>query len=217
MKRVVVVGLVSALVSGCAAINHRPLDTKSATAWKGESITYVHRDMPDFGAMTAGKAMFGLIGGIAMISAGNSLVAEHKVPDPAEDIAKQLAASLGNQYGLTPLDQALDKSKDAKPADAAMAPRFAVDVETLQWGFAYFPTNWVRYRVLYTARAKVIDLKTQEVVAEGACRSVPEFSEAAPDYDELTGNSAARLKQELAAAAKACVGTLTAEMLASRS
>jgi hypothetical protein len=51
-------------------------------------------DRPDFAAMTAGKAMFGMVGAFAMISAGNKVIRENNVEDPAHYIGSELAGFL---------------------------------------------------------------------------------------------------------------------------
>jgi hypothetical protein len=137
------------------------------------------------------------------------------VGDPANDISKALLAALSSQYELKAIDQPIEKADASALTQAeAQGSRFAIDVQTVNWGFAYFPSNWTHYRVIYGATAKVVDLKTQQVVAEGSCKSMPETEANAPTYDDLLAENAARLKQELATAAKACIGQLTGGMLA---
>ena len=57
-----------------------------------------------------------------------------------------------------------------------------------------FPTDWNNYRVIYSAKLRVVDTRSQTAVAEGFCSSIPEQDENSPTYDELMADRAARLK-----------------------
>jgi hypothetical protein len=77
-------------------------------------------------------------------------------------------------------------------------------VRTINWMFAYFPTAWTRYRVMYSARLRLIDVKRSQVIAEGSCSRIPEETPNAPTFDQLVADKAALLKRELAVAAEHC-------------
>lgn len=81
------------------------------------------------------------------------------------------------------------------------------------WSYGYFPTNWGKYRVIYSVRAKLVDVDRGAVLAEAFCSRLPELDATAPSHDELLANEAARLKQELAKAASECAGRFKREML----
>jgi hypothetical protein len=151
---------IALVVSGCASVNIQPIDIKSVAALKNQSLSHTKREKPSFAAMTPGKAVFGLIGAAVMISEGNKIIEENGVPDPATSIAIGLAKALGEKYGtkfsgntvLVTTDEA-ERIADASKASA----KFVLDVATINWSFIYFPTSWARYRVIYTARARLID------------------------------------------------------------
>jgi hypothetical protein len=207
---------IALVVSGCASVNVQPIDSKSVAALKNQSLSLTKREKPSFAASTPAKAVFGLIGAVAIISEGNKIVKESDVPDPANSIAVGLAKALGEKYGtkfsgntvLITTDEA-ERIADASKASA----KFVLDVATTYWGFVYFPTSWGRYRVIYMARTRLIDTEAKKVVAEGFCKRIPESDANAPTYDELVANSAARLKSELSLAAEECINSLRKEML----
>ena len=59
---------------------------------------------------------------------------------------------------------------------------------------------------MYNAHLRLIDTSTASVIVEGACyRVIPETTDNAPTYDELTENDANRLKTEIMRAAKTCI------------
>lgn len=75
-------------------MNEQPINEKSLSGLKSQSIVQTARKAPDFAAMTAGKAAFAVLGALAMIGEGNRIVADNKVIDPAESVAAGLAAAL---------------------------------------------------------------------------------------------------------------------------
>ncbi|RCV88556.1 hypothetical protein [Billgrantia montanilacus] len=70
------------------------MDTDKVEQTSPASITMSSREKPNFLAMTAGKAMVGgLVGAAAMMIAGNNIVEENEIEDPAGHISSGLAAS----------------------------------------------------------------------------------------------------------------------------
>jgi hypothetical protein len=66
--------------------------------------------------------------------------------------------------------------------------------------------------VVYAANARLIDLSTKKVVAEGHRKRAPDSEIGALVYDELLANGAVLLKKEFAIATQSCITTLKAEM-----
>lgn len=215
MKKILILISFALLFTGCASVTKVPMSAQTANSLKQQTLTHTTRAKPDFAAMTAAKATFAVVGAFAMIADGNNIVKTNNVADPAEAIAAGLANALTESHGVKVSAPAAVTSNDAAEIAAAAKDKasYVLDVQTLGWSFAYFPTDWTHYRVMYSARARLIDTATKAVVAEGACSRVPQTNVNAPTYDQLTANSAALLKQELALAAGACVASLKAEML----
>jgi hypothetical protein len=165
---------------------------------------------PDFAAYTAGKAGFGVIGAALIIKAGNEIIRENAVEDPAIRIGQELAQALTEGHGLQLLASAppVSQSDDVGAllqtyGDADLI----LDIKTINWMFIYFPTVWDNYRVLYSARLRVIDRQQKAVIAEGFCSYQPEYEDTnkAPTREDLIGNNAEGLKRELAKAADYCL------------
>ena len=204
--------------SGCASVNKLALDAATGSGLKGQTVAATARDKPSFAAMTAGKAAFALVGAAVAISEGNRIIADNTVADPAVAIGERLAQVLESRYGMQFVPTAVPvASNDVATIAKAYGDkaRYALDVETVNWSTNYFVSDWSRYRVIYTAKARLIDLRGGAVVAEGFCKRIPESVADAPTYDELMADNAARLKQELGLGADACVESLQAEMLPS--
>jgi len=212
------------LSAGCVSTKTVPLADKDLPKLNGSTLTYVSRERPDFGAMTAGKAMgvaFGAIGGAiaggAMVSAGNHIVQENDIADPANHMAQSLGADLVTARSLSFKENNGTITKTNEPAELVKAypgTDFLLDVRTYNWGFGYFPTSWSHYRVLYAARLQLLDSSNGKILAAGNCVRGPEkTSEGAPTYDELLADHAARLKAEIAGAAEYCITEFKGKVL----
>jgi len=209
VNKVVVLISAAVLLTGCVSTKNVQISPQDLKQLKENNVALTTRDKPDFAAMTAGKAMFALVGAAAMIAAGNDIVEENEINDPANYIRANLADALNESYGFSINENATKKvnsSKSAKIAKVFPESDLILDVETINWSFGYFPTDWDNYRVLYSAKLRLIETKTKNIVAEGFCSSVPKEDNTAPSHDELLANKAERLKQELRIAADKCIG-----------
>lgn len=216
MYKIIALCICVTLISGCASFNTQVIDAQTVTSLKNQTVTYTTRKKPDFAAMTAGKATFAMLGAIAMISAGNSIIEENDIPDPANAIAINLVKALEARHASRVVTPPLSVNSDDPVQIAGStngAAKFIVDVQTINWSFVYFPTDWTHYRVIYTAKARLIDAGTKKVVAEGFCKHIPDNNINAPTHDELLANKAAGLKKQLAAIADECSKNIKVEML----
>ena len=203
------------ILCGCVSTKIVPVDRTVLSGFHGGSVTLSHREKPSFSAGTAGKATFALIGAAAMISAGNAIVRDNDIADPAVYIGQTLAADLATDNALTPVDStyATDTRDVSQLAKQYASANLLLDVETINWSFIYFPTNWTHYRVIYSAKLRLIDTRQAKLIADGFCSRVPEEMPDAPTHDELLRNNAARLKQELKIAADRCVSEFRSKVL----
>lgn len=212
-KTLVVACLV--LLCGCVTVQEIPMDAATSERVKGRALAVSKRDMPDFAAFTAAAPVFGLIGALASVGVGNEIVRSNGIEDPADHIAMTLGADLVAKYGVRVSANPMPVGTDdlAQFSKATPDADLLLDVRTFLWAFNYFPTTWNRYRVLYTARLRLIDIKAGRVLAEGKCTRIPEETPAAPSYDELLANGATRLKVELRIAADYCVNEFRPRLL----
>jgi hypothetical protein len=216
MLRILVLVCAVAATAGCVSVQHLPMDAASADSMKGKEMVLAERPRPDFAAMTPTKAMFGAIGGAAMVGEGNDIVKANAVQDPAIYIGESLAEALGTRYSIrrSPKGVPVVTDETADLAKVGAASDLALDVRTINWSMAYYPTSWGKYRVIYSARLRLLDTKSGKVLAEGGCARVPDEIATAPSYDELLANNAERLKQELRTAAEFCVNEFRTKTLA---
>lgn len=217
MKNWLVPIAVAMLLTGCVSTTKKTIDAQALSAVRNQSVAHTARDMPDFGEMTPAKATFGLIGAALMISEGNKTVATNQIADPAVAIAGALLNAMQSSQGvqLVAAPLRIDSEDPARIAELAKGKsRYVLDVRTLMWQMMYFPTDWTHYQVLYTAKARLIDVENKNVVAEAFCKQAPESNAGAPTFDELLALNAARLKATNAAHAQACAESLGRDMLA---
>jgi hypothetical protein len=215
MFRLVVVAA-ALVLPGCASVQKIPMNPSSAQALKDKEIALAERAKPDFAATTPSRGAFGMIGAAVTISEGNKLIRQHGIEDPALYIGKALAVELQDRYSarLSPKGAPTASDEVDEVVKSANGADLVLDVRTLNWSFMYFPTSWGRYRVIYSARLRLVDVKDGKVLAEGGCARVPDEADSAPSYDELMANSAARLKQELRIAAEHCISEFRSKTLA---
>lgn len=207
LRVVASVALLSCALAGCVSTKTIGVAPNVLDKYHGDTVAVTHRSEGGFLAQTSGKAMFGAIGAIAMIHAGNEIIHEDQVPDPVTSIEQALQADLVRENGMRSVDinVSTDTTDASKLASQYQNADLLLDVYTTYWGFLYFPTNWTHYKVLYTARMRLIDTKTSKVLATGFCSRKPESSPSeAPTYAELLGDHGALLKKDLAQAAQTC-------------
>jgi hypothetical protein len=214
MKRSLIMAAIAMLLAGCA-----PVSTKSINAaqdLQGKKLIVTNHSIPDFSAGTAGKAMFGLVGGLAMISSGNELVRTDEIPDPAVRIGNQLANDLAQNQGVilvpssglvAPSGGSADLLKTYPGADLWL------DVKTYAWSYMYYPTKWATYHVFYAANIRLVDGKTGDVIAQQTCKTDPVDPNNAPSLDELRANQGALLKKLFVQAADTCVSNAEQQIL----
>lgn len=205
------------VLAGCAKMPTTSLPTGEQSTLRGKTLVSSSRERPDFLAMTAGKAGFGLLGAAAMVSAGNKIVADNNVDDPAVYLSRELGTALAAAQGVQVISLAGTKTVETDVAKLAAAYKgqgdVLLDVQTYSWGFGYFPSDWNNYRVMYTVIVRVIDTRAGKLMAQGSCSRAPEKTDDAPTHDELLANSAERLKKELRAQADSCLSELKTKVL----
>lgn len=182
----------------------------------GARVAVSRYPIPDFGALTPGKAAFGLLGAVAIISEGNSFIKENAIADPAIGISDSVRKGLVDKYHLVesaPTELVLHDDTLATIINGYSGSDFVVDVKTINWSYGYMPVNWNSYQVRYVARARLIDVKGNRIIAEDFCaRSPKELSEAVT-YEKLTENHGHFLRTKLSTYATDCANEFAKRML----
>jgi|SRR5579863_844120 len=216
LKQLVLILVV--VLSACASV--KPLE-QNMLEGIGKEVVVAKRKMPDFKAVEmTGAFLFGPIGVLAVspsqYEAGNLLVRENNISDPAYQIAESLARSMETKYGLKYKGVGENIITDDEVRDIATAYKgtpLVIDVKTIYWAFAPVPFNFGKYRVVYHARLRIVDTKNVTVIAEGRCDSLPEKTDDAPTYEALIGDGANRLKSELEKESQYCIHEFSSKYL----
>jgi hypothetical protein len=217
MKQWIVPAAAAALLTGCVSTATKTIDAQALGGMRHQNVVQTVHAKPSFGLLKPSNAAFGMLGAMDGIAEGSRIVADNKLADPADAISAGLASALRARDGVQILPQALRIDDDDPARIAARAKgkaRYVLDVRTLVWQLMYFPTDWTHYQLLYTAKARLIDVDAGTVVAEAFCKQQPESNANAPTYDAMLAKRAALLKAKLAGAAEACTASLGRDMLA---
>jgi len=207
MKKSIWFLIVSIILSGCVSTKNVSVPTDTINKMKGKSLIVTTGEKPDFAAVTAGKAMFGMLGAMAMIGHGNEIIKKNNVNDPALYIGSRLAKDLSNKRKVkADLKVKIESTDDiSKLTKKYNNKNYILDIRTINWSFAYFPTDWNNYRVIYSNKLRLIDVHDNKLIAEGFCSQIPEQTEKSPSYDQLVDANARGLKNELKSSADKCL------------
>jgi hypothetical protein len=207
--------LLSYALSGCVSTKTVAVDRGVLSGFHGSTIAASQREKPSFAAYTAGKATLGVIGAVATISAGNAIVRDNDIPDPAAHIRDALLTDLLRDEGLTKVENSAttDTMDVAQLAKQYSNADLVLDIQTINWSFVYFPTDFSHYKVMYSAKLRLIDTKHAKLIADGFCARVPERTPDAPTRAELLDDHATGLKKQLAIAADYCVNEFRSKAL----
>lgn len=208
MSRRLILVTAAIALSGCVSTKVTPLDEQQMTGLQGRTIALSHRKKPTFTATTADKVALGVLGVWGGTPWGDKLVTDNAVEDPAVYIGQKLTEDLALMNLLTVIDAndvVANSSDIRKLAKQYSKADLLLDVQTTDWNFIYFPTDWNNYQVIYRAKLRLIDTKQAKLLAEGYCERVPGKTSDAPSYNELVGSRAAGLKHWLAKHRDSCL------------
>lgn len=214
MRKLIAVAAIAAMLVGCAPVPTKSIN--STAGLQGKRLVVTSHPIPDFSAGTAGKAMFAMVGAIAMIHAGNEMVRQDQIEDPAIRIGQRLSTDLAKTQEVIVLPpNGLVASSDDPAALIKTYPGadLLLDVKTYAWSYVYYPTKWGSYRVNVDANVRLLDGKTGEVIAQQTCKIDPTDPNNPASLDALRANQSALLKQLLGKAADTCVDTVEQQVL----
>ncbi|MBQ0937754.1 hypothetical protein [Ideonella paludis] len=161
----------------------------------------------------------GLLGGAVLNDSastkGQELSELGGMTDPGRKVADTLAARLKSSFQIpTLVPVGISESDDVghilKVAPSSAA--FVLDVRTGAWGGTYLPTQWNRYRLAYSLKARLIDRARKAVVAEGFCDYQNRSEATPPSYEDLIADRAAMIRQRMDAYAAECAEEVWAHM-----
>lgn len=164
--------------------------------------------------MTAGKAMFGLIGIGAMFKAGNDFVEQNQIPDPAIIAREQFANMLRDQFGMVPMAVDTTVTKPVKPAELVKVhpdSDYILSVMHIGSMYAYYPGKWDGYWVGNSLGVQLIHTASGKVVSRGNCTASTHKNPVRPSLEQLSADRAQLTKDILASLAWKCSRQLAIE------
>ena len=110
--------------------------------------------------------------------------------------------------------RATDDDPAALVAAAPPGAHYVLAVATMSWAIARIPLPHAPYHVDYLARARLVDVRTKAVVAEGGCLQMPDGTEVeSEDYSRFTDEHAKLVRTGLAARVDRCLHFIRRDML----
>lgn len=188
-----------------------PLSPAVAAGLSGKTIVVTRHQTPSFVAMTAGKATFGLLGVGAMVGAGQKIVADNQIADPAEVVERELAPAIAKAYGLELKPATSRMISVTKPAQVAATQSDAdlvLDIRTGGWMFSYYPGSWNTYWVMYSVQVQLVDAKSKALLSNMACNATTNKHPKSPTKDAMLADGARLLKDMTTGLAWNCVQLL---------
>jgi hypothetical protein len=184
------------------------LPASASSALSGKVLAVTRHKKADFTAFTAGKATFALLGAGAMIVAGNKIVEENQISDPADIFESELAPALAKKFGMTLKSGSglLVNGNKPKEIIAVQADAdYVLDLQSNGWNFAYYPTDWNTYWIGYAVQASLFDAKSGKQLSKMACYTDTQKHPKSPMKDEMLANSAQLLKNVTASLGWKCL------------
>lgn len=222
-KHIFVVVLFAVMTVACVNTGTVKLNSEQSTVLTGKSLASSTSEKPNFIAETPGKAMFALVGVLAMISAGNEIVEKYDIQDPAISISLDIAKVLAEEKKMNLVETPQLSSKDDSIdylASIYMNHDYLLDVRTIGWKFGHIAEfkllpsfDEYLYRISYSAKARLIDLHDKKVIAEAFCNRMPDESSETFSYEQLIDNNALGLKRELQIVADDCTEEFSNKLL----
>lgn len=221
--------LALATVAGCATNQGVAPNRAELARLKEDPSTSIHalsHQPSPFVLMSAAKvgtgALFGLIGGAvaanSMQKAGEELIAEYGVADPALTLRDRIAQAMHDAYGVkATIHPPPDRAAAATDSLPELKQRFnsgiVLDTRTLGWQLVYYPADWGHHFVVYAGRARLLRLDDGKVLWDGRCvQRLPDPKESRRGVDDYRANGGELLRAKIGEAAEGCATALIAQL-----
>ena len=182
-------------------------------------IAYVkHTKPPLLVDSTPATAGFAMVGALAAIAAGHSIVVDNEIQDPSGDMAREIASAYAAAHGARVADgPVLDghlwaAAKAESLAEKSTDARYVVDVEPPGMTLIYFTFDWTHFDLIFGTRARIIDTSNNRVISQARCFMRTEKSPDLLGHQQLLADRAAALKLLIIRKSEACVAKMKADL-----
>ncbi len=207
------------LAGSCTSTAPSRLTSTQRAAIEGKSILVQQPAPSQFALISSSSTVAGALDPIAAganagkaSKAGNAIVEQDHLVDPATVIGPALLAEFVSRYGMKSI------SGTGLPATAgSTSPHggadYVLSVEVSSWSTMYLLSSLNHYGVMLVAKAKLVDGANAHVQREARCFIRPRNQANAPTFIELMENDGIRLRVEADFATQACVEALKASLV----
>lgn len=204
-----ITAMLAASLSVCAKDKITPLTADAAAQIQNKTFIVTRHAKPDFTAMTAGKASFGLFGAVAMVKEGNEIVQNNRIPDNAEILEEVLVPLLIKKFGLTLVDENANHTAFNKPEEIAKEQNqgdYILDIASINWMSLYYPGNWSEYHTFYMGQARLIERASGKQLSSMTCvlNGRKDKNKFPPSNEDMLADNAQLLKDMLASQGWSC-------------
>jgi hypothetical protein len=207
---------------GCATNTGVPPNRNELARLKDTEVRLVTHQRAPFVLMSAAKvgtgALFGIVGGAvaanSMEKAGEQLITDYQLTDPAVTVRDRVAEALQATYGVrTAVADTVPPTDSMTDLTSRFGRETVLDTRTLGWQLIYYPTDWTHHYVIYAGRARILRLSDGKTLWDGRCLAkLPDPAGSRRTMDEYRANDGALLKQKLDEAADGCASQLIAQL-----
>lgn len=210
--------LIAGLVSACTP-KFLKLDSvnRDRLQQKDRPIGVIRYSLPTLNvpASMPWGMMFGLLGEAFSFmdahSRGEAIIEKTGLTDPMASIQETFIDYLRDSGAAGPfeiLPDLLEQDADGFSGLQESSPwPLVLDFQTVKWGVKkVFLEDF--YQVTYVGRVRLLDLKQEKFLWQGACDLTEKDSQASPSFQEFLENEGALLKASLNSLGQACLQTL---------
>ncbi|MCF6340795.1 MAG: hypothetical protein L3J10_08635 [Sulfurimonas sp.] len=203
--------IIALLFSGCGGTKNIKIVKNDLTKMNGKTIVVTLGQELDFIAKTTDSVILGKMAKEMMIREGNQIIKNNNVKNPVHYIKKNFINALSTKASFNiELKENIEPSNDyATLINKYSDKDYILDIRTTKWSLAYFIWDWNVYKVIYSAKLRLINTKNGDIIAKRDCSYIPDNIKTAPTYSKFLENDAQILKNELQLAADKCLNEFT--------
>jgi hypothetical protein len=203
------------LAAACTSTAPSRLSSTQRAAIEGKYVLLQQPASSQFALISSSSTIAGALdpftagaNSVKASKAGNTIVEQDHLVDPATVIGPALLAELVSTYGMKPIQGNGLPATSSRSTTPPTGADFVLSVEVSSWSTMYLLTSLSHYGVMLAARGKIVDGATAKVLREGRCIIRPRDQSDAPTFTELMENDGVRLRAEVDYATQACVEAL---------
>jgi hypothetical protein len=150
---------------------------------------------------------------------GQKMMKKYNVPNPSRTMRDQFIRQVKSESGIKkfvgsnkPANYKSERKVEA--LQAKYKSGVVLQIMPGQFQIWYYPTNWARYHMRFTAWAQMVRLDDGKVLWKSSCSATQHNKNNKPSMDDLTADNSAVLKTWVDKATRQCSEQLAKSFLA---